>query len=112
MKTPTIWTEQNQTIAYYHYRHGMSCLNMNIKNLCSLMGTTHNSLKMMSLNFEFMIKGEGLSDFKVNQTLVYEKYHKHSQQQLATVVKDIIWKLQVKEELRKLGKNPNKFIKN
>jgi hypothetical protein len=30
MKTPTIWTEQNQTIAFYHYRHGVSCLNIQI----------------------------------------------------------------------------------
>jgi hypothetical protein len=112
MRTPEIWTIENQTISYYYFRYGVSLLNMNVGQLCSLMGTTVNSMKMMCSNYEFMIRGEGLSDFKKSQEMVYEKYHKHNQQQLSLVVKDIIWKLQVKQQLISMGKNPDKFLKN
>jgi hypothetical protein len=76
-KADHIWSKDDIIVALYYYRFGTKFLELDEKQLARAIGTTVDSLKTQSKNFEMLDKGKStLSDYSQIQGEVYNEFGK------------------------------------
>ena len=104
-----IWTEEDETIAYFCEKFGTHGLSIpNEEELAiNAIGTSKASLTMKRANFKHLMGGEGFEHYSANQVRVYERYATTNREDLLVIVNKII----NNKDLSENKKDYNKKVK-
>ena len=110
------WSKEDTIISLYITKFGNKGMYLKTESeIAKFIGTSVGSLKMQCANIRTILghRNNSLSDFSNLQKSVFEEYGNLTQTELLKVVKIITKQDEFEriEILRKMGKDPSKFVK-
>ncbi len=80
------WTEGDDLVALYLYRHGEKGLPMKLASLANVLGMSKDSMKMRKGNFVALDRGGGLSNAAKQTKTIYERHRQTLEDELRRLV--------------------------
>jgi hypothetical protein len=84
------WTESDDLIALYLYRHGSAPLGLSLQHIAATLGISPASLRMRCQNMKAIDTGAGLRNYARQSRVVYERHRATSEGELRRLVLGVL----------------------
>jgi hypothetical protein len=87
---PHTWSEDDDTVALYLFRYGVSDLGVTEGEILRALDIAGDSMEAKKLNYKFLRTGEGLRNASEQSREIYQRYRYSSRQDLTARVLAIL----------------------